>query len=462
LPNSRHREDNGLMGISGLYQTFPPFPSQLVQSASVGVTKVCDDQVCAPREIRMPQTLLIVTKTRRLPTFSGRYPLVGSPIKQLANCPTDYQPAEPSPVTKYVPLTVLEQSNLAWQSLAATNPNVAHVSLPSYWAELKDLPALFRTWGDKQLKVADGLWKQLKQSTDSHDRAFYKTALRLADSLGKDGLTSTYSNFARLVRKSKLLPEIANARTANDSLMKLMEFAPKATLWYRWGWVPLISDIRRMWSFSDRVNERIVWLSRLASGQRVIKRRATLRNTTDYDSPTTVALKSIGANIQGRRTVVYTEKVWATVQWKLDPSFVLSGVGLEGDPIWDLAHRLTFGITTQEALSALWEIMPWSWFVDWIFSVQTIQNATKNTIPLTWGPICLMRHTTATALVEPLTSSADLSWCRPNGVHRQSEDRKQRLIVSPVLPFAPSSMPVFTTGQWSILGALAAVKSIGR
>lgn len=449
------------MGISGTYQTFPPFPSLLIQSASVGVTKVCDDQVCAPREKRLPQTLLIVTKTRRFPTFSGRFPLTGDPTKQLTNCPTDYQPSEPSPNTKFVPLTTLEQSNLAWQSLAATNPNVAHVSLPSYWAELKDLPALFRTWGDKQLKNADALWKQLKRSSDAHDRAFYGAALKLQNAMAKAGLTAG-SQLSRLRAKAGQSPEIAKVITANDAVMRLLEFSPKATLWYRWGWVPLISDIRKMWSFTDRVNQRIVWLSRLASGQKVLKRRATLRNTTDYDTPTTVQLKSVGANIQGRRTVIYTEKVWATVQWKLDSSFSLSGVGLEGDPIWDLANRLTFGMTTQEALAALWEIMPWSWFVDWIFKVQTVMDATKNTIPLTWGPICLMRHTRATALVEPLASSADLSWCHPNGVHQQSEDRKQRLIVSPVLPFAPSSMPVFSTGQWSILGALAAIKLIGR
>lgn len=448
MPNSRHRELDQTYGLTGSYQTFPPFPSLVIQTAVAGIKVVCDDQVCAPREKRMPQTLLIVRKEDRFPTFSGRFPLTGNPIKQLTNCPTDYKPSPPSPGTKFPALSTIQQSSLAWESLAATNPNVAHVSLPTFWAELKDLPMLWRTWGTKQVQKADNLWKEVTRSANRHDRRFVE--------LG-----------ARYMRKhsaslGSLSGVLAKTSVERDNLMEALAFAPKAYIWYRWGWAPLVSDIQRMFQLTESVFRRVTWLSHLMSGDRTIKRRATLRNATDYDPPTTVQLKSVGANIQGRRTVTYSERVWCTVQWKLDSAYKLSGVGLEGDPLWRKAVQLTFGITTQDALSALWEIIPWSWFVDWFLHVQTVMDATKNTIPLTWGPICLMRHTRATALVSPLATSADLTWCKPSGEHQQSEDRKQRLIVTPVLPFAPSMMPVFTTGQWSILGSLAALKLTRR
>lgn len=449
MPFSRHREQDQTMGISGTYQTFSPFPSLTVQTATVGVTRVCDDQVCVYREKRLPQSLLLVTKDTQLPVFSGVYPIVGTPTKQLSGCPADYKPAPPNPSTKFPPLTTIQQSSLAWESLAATNPNVAHVSLPTYWAELKDLPLLWRTWGDKQLSHAARLWKEVRRSSDPSD----KGVVRLAD---------RYAKSIDFSSRSAMLSSVNKLLGTHGQFEDLLTLGPKAHIWYRWGWAPLVSDIRKMFSFTDAVMRRIKWISHLQTGKRVLKRRATLRNATDQDTPTTVQLKSVGANIQGRRTVVYTEKVWTAVQWKLDPSFSVSGVGLVGDPLWVLAHQLTFGLTTQDALSALWEIMPWSWFADWFLHIQTVMDATKNTIPVTWGSISLMRHTNATALVTPLTSSADLSWCRPSGVHRQSEDRKQRLIVSPILPFAPSMMPVFTTGQWSILGSLAVLKSVGR
>lgn len=423
--------------MTGTYQTFPPFPSISILSALAGTHGTCDDSVCGYKEQRLPHALLIVRKETKLPIFNGRFPKVGTPIKQLINCPSDYHPTEPSPRTKFFDLTTVQQSSLAWESLAATNPNVAHVSLPSYWAELKDLPSLWRSWGDDALERAEGLWQKLLKSNVRTDRSF--------------------------VRKAKALWERGYDARDLAELRKLLSFPAAANLWYRWGWRPLVDDIQKMFSFTSAAHQRLEWLSALQSGKRVLKRRAFLRNATDFDSPTTVQLKSVGASIQGRRTVSYSEKIWCTVQWKLDPSVkLIQGVGLPLDPLWVKAHQLASGLTCQDALSALWQIMPWSWFVDWLLHVSTVMDATNNAIPLTWGTICVMRHTKAIANVEPIASSADLSWCKPSGFHRQSEDRKQRLIVSPILPFAPSFMPVFTSGQWSILGSIAVLRTAFR
>lgn len=178
----------------------------------------------------------------------------------------------------------------------------------------------------------------------------------------------------------------------------------------------------------------------------------------------TVALKSVGASINGRRTVSYFERVWTCVYWKLDSSKidlsrVLTPVFLPMDKDWVRIHNLSYGITTYGALQALWEIMPWSWFIDWFLHIDTVMNATNNTIPMTHGDIQVMRTTKAIANVEPISSSPDSGWVQISGPHRQSEVRKQRLMVSPILPFAPSMMPVFTTGQWSILGSLGVLRN---
>jgi hypothetical protein len=436
MPQTRHRTADYRYIMSGSYETFGAFPSILIQNQLVGENKVCDDSITVGHSKRIPHALLIVTTDTILPSFSGRFPLTGTPTKQLNSCPADYKPAPPDPITKFGgELNAVQQSSLAWESLAATNPNVAHVSLPTYWAELKDLPSLWRTWGDNTLKGSGKLWNAVKRSKDSADKAFLK-------SIGVPGAKTPGG-----VARSK----------------ELLRLAPKAMIWYRWGWAPLVADIRKMFGFQQAASQRLKWLQRLMTGDRILKRKATIRNSTDYDSPTTVQMKSVGANIQGRRTVIYTEKVWCTVQWKLVSGGAIPGLKpgqIELDPLWVAAQQLTVGWTCQDALSALWEIIPWSWFIDWFLHVQTVMDATKNTIPVTWGDICLMRHTTAKALVSPLSSSSDLAWCKPSGYHRQSGDRKRRLLVSPVLPFAPSMMPVFTTGQWSILGSLAILRTV--
>lgn len=398
--------------MTGHYVTYPPFPSDVIQSATVGDYGTCDDQVCAFREKRLPQTLLIVRKSTRLPTFNGTKYVAGNPLKALVNAPADYHPAEPSPGTKFPPLSVAQQSQLAWESLAATNPNVAEVNLPSFWAELKDIPTLFRDWGSKWLS---------KRRWDDF--------------------------LANINRSSGALSDTARAH-----------------LMYRWAIRPMLSDLWKLFQWQTSVAKRMEWLVALTTGDQVLRRKASIRNNTDQDAPTTVALKSAGALINGRRTVQYREKVWCSVNWKLDSSKidlsrVLPPTFFEMDEDWIRVHRRSFGVTSYGALQALWEIMPWSWFVDWFLHIDTVMNATNNTIPVTHGDICVMRTTEARALVTPITPSPDSDWCQFAGIHSQSEVRKQRLIVSPILPFAPSLMPVFTTGQWSILGSLAVLRS---
>lgn len=432
MGNVRSRSFDGRYGITGTYETFPPFPSFTILSATAGPYGTCDDTCTGRNEHHTSNAFLCVRKESRFPAYNGILYSGANKVKQLINCPTDYRPGEPSVRSKFGDLSTIDQSNLAWQSLAATNPNVAHASLPTYWAELKDLPLLWRSWGNDALAHADKLWKEVGESGLRTDKAFMRRARALAEH------------------------EVTIAERAQ--LNNLLSFPGKANIWYRWGWRPLVNDILKMFSFQDAVLQRLTWLSRLQTGKRVLKRRATIRNSTDFDTPTTVQLKSVGANIQGRRTCIYTEKVWCTVKWKLLSDVVIPGVGLDFDPLWVKAHQLTFGLTTQDALAALWQIMPWSWFVDWFLHVSTIIDATNNTIPVTSGDICVMRHTNATARVEQLTSSPDAGWCKPTGFHVCSEDRKQRLVVSPILPFAPSMMPVFTTGQWSILGSLAFIR----
>jgi hypothetical protein len=412
MPISRHREFDGRGLVQGHYVTFPPFASDTLQSATAGDYGTCDDQVCAYREKRLPQTLLIVRKSTRLPIFNGTKYVSGSPLKQFQNCPADYHPTEPSPGTVFPPLSVAQQSQLAWESLAATNPNVPDVNLPSFWAELKDLPSLFQDWGNKWLSKAN--WNSILS--------------------GINGMRGALSDAAR------------------------------AHLMYRWAIRPMLSDIWKLFQWQTSVSKRMEWLVALTTGDRVLKRRASIRNNTAQDAPTTVGLKSAGATINGRRTVQYFEKVWCSVYWKLDTSKidlsrVLPPTFFEMDADWINVHRRSFGVTTYGALQALWEIMPWSWFVDWFLHVDTVMNATNNTIPVVHGDICVMRTTKAIASVEPITTSPDYSWVQITGSHKQSEERKQRLIVSPILPFAPSMMPVFTTGQWSILGSLGVLRS---
>lgn len=427
---SRTRTEDKMEGISGVYQKYPPNPQTVIKTARVGTLNICDDSTMKPPYV--DQALLIKKTKVQYPRFSGtQYDSGGFPIRSMTECPCDYQPGAPSPSGAYPPLSTIEQSSLAWDSLAATNPNVSHVSLPTYWAELKDLPALFQSWGSSWLKE-ELPWRLALVKAATNKKQF-KQFLK----------TATYPN---LSEQSALFREVTGLFS-------------KGYLTWRWAIRPMIDDIRKMFSFVDAVEQRIQWLSRLMSGKRVLKRRATLRTNSTSDAPSTAFVVTQGAFITGTQRVYYHERVWCVVKWRLDDSVNIKGVGLDGDPLTQAAYKLTFGISHHDALAALWQIMPWSWFVDWFLHISTVIDATNNTIPMTSSDTCLMRTTGATRIIT-LNPSSDLSWCKPSGEYFLGTTWKQRLIVNPVLPFAPTFMPVFTGSQMSILGTLTALRLV--
>jgi hypothetical protein len=63
------------------------------------------------------------------------------------------KPAATNPTAKFGSLTGIDLNNLAWAILAGTNPQVPHVSVPSFIGELKDLPSLVKGYGDGLLKA---------------------------------------------------------------------------------------------------------------------------------------------------------------------------------------------------------------------------------------------------------------------------------------------------------------------
>jgi hypothetical protein len=126
-----------------------------------------------------------------------------------------------------------------------------------------------------------------------------------------------------------------------------------------------------------------------------------------------------------------------------------------------LAEKLTLGITSRGALQALWEVTPWSWFMDWFGGFGTILAATDNTIPMTWSEVCVMRKTRSESTFT-VHDGAWQSWVSLSGPPVEIHERKERYLCAPVLPFIPSLQPLVSPKAWSILGSLAILKRFRR
>jgi hypothetical protein len=316
--------------------------------------------------------------------------------------PVTFVPGPKDTHGKFPPPSESEKEALALDLCARTNPSVPDVSIPAFIGELKDLPGMFRE-----------------------------------------------------------LPYLLRGWGRN-----VLTYLAKANLSWRFGWAPLIGDIRKMLRFQESVNQRLAWLRHLRD-EKELRRGFRLPNSNPPEELLgRYAIQSNGGYVMADRYVSYSKNEWATACWKLHPGCKLpwdDGVEGPNSSIYWKAIRLTYGITCYEALAAAWELLPWSWLVDWFVPVGKFIAANNNSLPIVATDLCWMRtlisQTRYVLCDPPLTSE----WIAVHGVQDEREVRKQRYVLSPPgLTSLWPRLPALTSGQWSILGSLMYLRSGGK
>jgi len=235
----------------------------------------------------------------------------------------------------------------------------------------------------------------------------------------------------------------------------LLKSAANGYLSWRWAIKPMISDLRKLYSFMKAVDDRIIMLMKLRAGE-TLRKRCSL-GTTDgpIDSPATYFMESrLEGGLDATAYATKHSKAWGSCSWKLLPDSVLPTLGY--GKISELAKELTFGFTSHELLAAAWELTPWSWLADWFGNTGDIIAATNNSVGCTWKDICYMRSTITDVVVENWTGDPwMLAAIRGQSCIVQWR-RKERYVCFPAVPFPFPQLPILTNGQWSILAALAA------
>lgn len=235
----------------------------------------------------------------------------------------------------------------------------------------------------------------------------------------------------------------------------LIRQAARGYISWRWIVRPLAGDINRLVHFVEACNQRFTELRRLRDGK-TIRKRVNLGRTQIVGAKQNVQLHSQGAAIGGRRQDVHTRKLWGSAEWKLLPNTEIPNLS---DPeLMKLTKRTMLGLNSHGALEAAWELLPWSWFIDWFSNVGTMLQASNNSIPLTWGRVCFMMETTSVAYIE--TGPADRpAWVDLVGRLELKGHRKDRVPVYPVIPVPLPYLPILDDGKLSILAALAALRA---
>jgi hypothetical protein len=215
----------------------------------------------------------------------------------------------------------------------------------------------------------------------------------------------------------------------------------------------MIGDMTKLLKFTENVSQRVTYLKKLKK-DKFISKSATLTNETHNDYEPEANLHSGSGHVfRGPKKVSHLLKEWARLKWKLPLGTVIPDTesGLRF-----LAERTELGISSRGLLLAAWELMPWSWAIDWFTNFGEYLEATNNSLGLEPASMCVMRKriTTYKHGVSNLPAGVYLT-----GKTWKKFEQKERLVVGTPVATAYASIPVLTTGQWSILGSLAALRS---
>lgn len=150
------------------------------------------------------------------------------------------------------------------------------------------------------------------------------------------------------------------------------------------GWKPFLSDLRSLYQIQKTMHSRLEQLAR-DNGRRV-RRRGVLRSTSTPISSSTQQLSAllypplvgemynplVGTRVSENHL---EQKIWFSAGFRYHIPDL-------GTPQWtDRATRALFGANVNP--STIWEVMPWSWLIDWFSNVGAVlsnlsENAAEN------------------------------------------------------------------------------------
>jgi hypothetical protein len=216
------------------------------------------------------------------------------------------------------------------------------------------------------------------------------------------------------------------------------------------GWAPLVEDIHNLLSLQQHIDRRAGELSRLYSVGG-LKRRIHL-GTYGAESTTAnhLATSYAGGVVQGKLQRFTQCQRWGTVRWL--PSHLPPYHPGEKELIAK-ARQVALGLSSEGTLEGVWDVIPWTWVIDWFANIGEFALAFSNTVPaLSYEP-CIMTHTVTPSLFTPTFRSSGLQG--GNGlITYESKERTHDAIPTPSTTF----LPFLGRKRLSILGALSIQK----
>jgi hypothetical protein len=222
----------------------------------------------------------------------------------------------------------------------------------------------------------------------------------------------------------------------------LVREAGRENLRYQFGIAPLVGDLVKLTNFNDQLARRIKELERLQSSNGL--RRTTSHGVFGASGTYPKTLQSQGGLYNGDFFASTQQIVKCHCRWL--PTADLSK--MSGQEKMSAAMRSVLGLTVD--FGTLWQVIPWTWLIDWGSNVSQFFTANRNIIPAQLAGVHVMRETSTR--YEFAGYQTDKVRIEPIKVHRVSKTRNPSF-VAPVAHF-----PVLTGNQMGILASLSVTR----
>nr|UOL49021.1 MAG: hypothetical protein 1 [Leviviridae sp.] len=225
--------------------------------------------------------------------------------------------------------------------------------------------------------------------------------------------------------------------------------AAKLNLIHQFGILPLISDIETLLEFQSLVDARAKELKRLYEGPRGLRRTLDLWSGSSNANIPSQTIQSYGVLLHARITKTTTEKVKGHIRWHTNYPVAVSDQALRAK-----AKKAILGYSLDPA--NLYELMPWSWLVDYFSNLGTIVKGAKNLFDFNHSAVRIMDNTRTTSFSsnhDTDGSGVNKITCTPMSCTRETKTRR---IATPSII---AQDVILTESQLSILGSLAVLRS---
>jgi hypothetical protein len=212
---------------------------------------------------------------------------------------------------------------------------------------------------------------------------------------------------------------------------------PDAYLSWSFGWGPLISDTLKLFDTAALVSQRARYFRALESGAHL---RRSLGDIAPSDTYSAYGVEDITALSQIHRS----GKAWYSANAHLTGP--IPGEDLE---LKRLSFQTVYSLNLSPA--TVWNMLPWSWLIDYFYNVGDVLNAVNGSIPWTCTSMCVMVRQETTDKLIGVRCPSGVSVNSNAVMRRTTLHRKVYVNPTPVVTFRP----FLTDGMIGNLASLA-------